>query len=436
MRWKEIGMTGLAACLAAFGAVAADEPPALTLNAARRMALQNHPKVSEAELQAQASKELESQARAGLLPGLAFNATGVLTGAESTRIAAGGLSNPAIYERAAAGVTVTQLITDFGRTSHLVGSAKLSSRAQEAIADATKDAIVLQVDVAFFTALKAQSVQAVARQTVDTRKEVLDQVDALAKNKLRSDLDLSFAAVAYEEAKLLAAKSDNDVNAAFAALATAMGDRGQSAYRLVEEPMPPPVSSETAALIDEALAKRPDLAGLRFERDAAEQYASAQRALMRPVISVFGSGGYTPTGDPDQFEDHYAAGGLNVSLPVYDGGLNASRYSEAELRSRAAAEKLRDAENSVINDVRTGRLNTDYALERLDLTQKVLDNASHAYELAELRYRLGSSSIVELSQAQLNKTEAEIAQASAKYEYEIQRAILEYEIGAAPQIVP
>jgi outer membrane protein len=441
--WGSTATAALLACQVVCGVALADEPPAarppaaeapeLTLKDARAMALQNHPKISAADFEAQASREVVSQARAGFLPNLTFNTTGVLTGAESTRIAAGQLSNPAIYERAAAGVTVLQVVTDFGKTSHLVGSTKLRARAQEAIADATKESILLQVDVAFYSALKAQSVLAVARQTLDTRRSVRDQVDALAKNKLRSDLDLSFAAVDYETARLLVAKSENDLDAAFASLATALGDPKLRSFRLVEEPLPTAPSEDADALIREALAQRPDLAGLRLERDASVEYASAQKALARPILSVFGSAGYTPTGDPAQFEDHYAAGGINLSLPAYDGGLNAARSSEAELRSRAAGENLRDAENRVMDEVRTGDLNTRYALERLDLTQKVLDNARHAYELAELRYRLGSTSIVELSQAQLNRTQAEIDDASAKYEYQIQRAILDYEIGLVPQ---
>ena len=67
----------------------------------------------------------------------------------------------------------------------------------------------------------------------------------------------------------------------------------------------------------------------------------------------------------------------------------------------------------------------------MDLTQQHIENASHAYVLADARYKLGSSSIVEFSQAQLSKTEADIAHTSAKYEYEIQRAVLNFEIGAS-----
>jgi outer membrane protein len=59
-----------------------------------------------------------------------------------------------------------------------------------------------------------------------------------------------------------------------------------------------------------------------------------------------------------------------------------------------------------------------------------LDQATQALDLAQTRYDLGLSSIVELSQAQLNKTSAEIASASAKYDYQLQRAVLDYQIGA------
>jgi outer membrane protein len=422
-------LVGVLSWQLALGAALADEPQTLTLKGAREMALHHHPKISQAELEAQAAKQVITQVRAGFLPNLTFNATAVGTGDPNTRIAAGGLNNPAIYERNAEGVTVTQLVMDFGRTSNLLGSSKLSSRAEDSHADAMKDAILLQVDLAFFSALKAQSILSVARQTLETRKVLLEQVDALARNKLRSDLDLSFATVAYEEAKLLVAKSENDLEAAFTTLSTLLGDREQRAYRLVEEPMPAAESVDPPALIETALSKRPDLAGLRFERDAAIQYAKAQKALNYPIITAFGSGGLIPVRDPAQFESSYAAAGVNLSLSLFDGGLNTAKYSEADLRSRAAAEKLRDAEDSVIHDVRTASLNANYALERLDLTRKLFENASHAYELAEMRYTLGSSSIVELSQAQLNKTEAEIAQTSAKYEYEIQRAVLNYEIG-------
>ena len=63
-------------------------------------------------------------------------------------------------------------------------------------------------------------------------------------------------------------------------------------------------------------------------------------------------------------------------------------------------------------------LHAQTGFQRLDLTNQLLAQASDALELAQARYNLGLSSIVELTQAQLNKTQAEIEQATARYEYQ------------------
>ena len=174
---------------------------------------------------------------------------------------------------------------------------------------------MLQVDVAFFTALKAQSVLGVARQTSDIRKLLLDQVTALATNKLRSELDLSFSKVAYEEGNLLVAKAQNDLEEAFAVLSTLLGDREKRAYQLIEEPVSITATVGTSSLIDVALSKRPDLARLRLGCDGAAQYVRAQKALSYPTIYAFGSGGFIPVRDTAHFDDRYAAAGVNLSLP-------------------------------------------------------------------------------------------------------------------------
>ena len=70
------------------------------------------------------------------------------------------------------------------------------------------------------------------------------------------------------------------------------------------------------------------------------------------------------------------------------------------------------------------------AYQRLALTDQLLNQANQALNLAQARYKLGLSSIIELSQSQLNATEAEIAQASAKYDYAAELSALNFQIGA------
>ena len=144
-------------------------------------------------------------------------------------------------------------------------------------------------------------------------------------------------------------------------------------------------------------------------------------------MGAFGVTPYHQTG----INDRYAAVGVNVNVPIMNGNLFAARHSEALYR-RAGDDRARPRSCKIViaRDVNVAWLNARTAFQRLDLTNQLLDQASQALDLAQSRYNLGLSSIVELSQAQLNKTDAELEQASAKYEYQVEAAALEYQIGA------
>ena len=179
-----------------------------------------------------------TQARSAYYP----TAYGSVTGADAennSRISAGALNNPIIYERYANGVAVNQLITDFGRTHELVKSSSLNARAQQENVLATRADVLLQLDQAYFGVLKAQAVLTVAEQTVKQRQLVTDQVTELEKNKIKSGLDVSFANVDLAQAQLLLIQAQNDLQGSFAQLSDALGYSDQRTFQLAEEPLPP-----------------------------------------------------------------------------------------------------------------------------------------------------------------------------------------------------
>jgi outer membrane protein len=330
----------------------------------------------------------------------------------------------------ASGVAIGQVLTDFGRTSNLVASASHRAESQQAGAQATRAEVLLQVDRAYFAVLRSQNVLTVAQQTVAARQVVSDQVTALAASKLKSGLDVSFANVNLSEAKLLLASARNDANAAAAELAAALGYPGPQNFQLADAPMPGDLSSDVTALVAEAVRNRPELAQLRAEQSAAESFARAERALAFPTVSALAGVGVVPGRDNDQqLRGRYGALGFNVSVPIFNGHLFGARRSEAELRAQAAQKTVTDLENRVARDVQMAWLNANTAHERLGLTAELLNQATQAQDLAQTRYDLGLSSIVELSQAQLNKTSAEIAGATARYDYQLQRAVLAFQVG-------
>ena len=135
-----------------------------------------------------------------------------------------------------------------------------------------------------------------------------------------------------------------------------------------------------------------------------------------------------PAGEPN-VPSRYGAIGANISIPDFNGGLYKARRTEAELRMQAVTRRVDDQKNRIIRDVRTAWLNANTAFEQVGLTAQLLDQAKLALDLAQGRYDLGLSSIVELSQAQLNLTSAQIANAGAKFDYLAERSFLAYEAG-------
>jgi outer membrane protein len=388
--------------------------------------VRNNPQITAARLQALAAWQVIRETRSSYWP----TATADLTAVDSqtnSRITAGGLNNPIIFERAAGGASVSQLITDFGRTKNLVASASLSAKAEDQNALATREQVLLAVERAFYGVLQAQAVLHVADETVANRQVVVDQVQALAKSALKSDLDLSFAQVNLAQAKLLLLDARNNEKGAQAALAALLGYVTPQEFDVVDEPATtagPPANLDE--LIQEAVNSRPELQAINFQYQSAEKLKAAERDSLLPMISALGAVGGTPVRDY-HLSPWYGAVGVDMEIPVFNGFLFSARAKEADLRAQVVEQRLVDLRNTIAKDVRTSWLNANTAYDRLDVTNQLLKQANLALDLAQTRYKLGLSSIVELSQAQLQQTQAEITQSQAGYEYRLALAVLRYQ---------
>jgi len=407
-------------------------PPAaaqsLTLQEAEKIAIQNHPQIQAASYLAAAAKAQVTEARSDYYPHAYGSVTGVKA-ENNSRVAAGALNNPIIFSRFADGVTVQQLVTDFGRTHELVKSSELHAKAQEENVTTTRADVLLQVDAAYYGVLKAQAVLEVAQETVKDRQLVSDQITALEKNKLKSGLDVSFANVDLAQAQLLLVQAQNDLQASFAELSAALGYSDQRTFQLAEQPLPPAPPADLPTLIAQAIGNRPELVSRRLEVNSAQSYATAERDLWFPTLSAVGTAGLTPYRQ-DTLASRYAAAGFNVNIPIFNGRQFNALHAEATAEANAQQQYLRDLQDAIVRDVRKAWLNANSGYQRLALTDQLLNQANQALNLAQARYKLGLSSIIELSQSQLNETQAEIAQASAKYDYAAQLSALNYQIGA------
>lgn len=401
----------------------------LTLAQAEALALKNNPQITIGKLQAMVARQYVREARSALLPNAYLSVTAVDSNPGS-RLAAGGLNNSILFPRAAEGATVGQLITDFGRSTNLLSSSEAQAKAEDQNSAATTAQIILAVDQSFYNVLETKALVVVAQQTVDSRQLFVDKIKALTGAKLKSDLDLSFASVDLARGKLLLLEARNNYQASLASLSAILGYPDQQDFQPVEEQAaiaaPAP---DVSPLIQQALQQRPEVLALQDEVQSAQKFSSAEHDLWRPTISALGVVGEAPVRD-NHIPNWYGAVGVNINIPVFNGSLFNARAKAADLQTEVNRQKLAGLRDNIARDVRTSWQDTNRAYERLSVTQQLREQAGLALDLAQSRYNLGLGSIVEFSQAELQKTEADIADTDAKYQYRLTQIVLAYTISA------
>ncbi|MGD0730277.1 MAG: TolC family protein [Terracidiphilus sp.] len=405
----------------------------ITRTDAERIALKNNPRITASRLLALAAGQVTRETRSGELPQISAAITAEKA-EDGSRIGDGELTDSRLYTHAGTGGSLSQLITDFGHTRDLVATNKLQQKAQDETALATEQDVLLATDQAFYRLLNAQSLLNVAKATVAARGDVQDLTSALTKSALKSDLDLNIASADLSQAQLLQLDAENAVASTSAALAAVLATPADTPYRAIEDPeaaLPPPPSPDSSADINaSAQGHRPDLQALRFNAAADQKFATAQQLRHLPTISALAIGGITPVAPDGVFVPNwYAAGGVNLTLPLFTGFRIDAQAQEARLREKAAEKQAQELSDTIARDVRVALLNAQTAFRRIAVADQFRSQTAQALALAQTRYKLGLSSIVELSQAQLQSTQAAVAAVNARHDYLLSLRSLDYARG-------
>ncbi len=400
----------------------------LTIKDAEAIGLKNNPQITVGKLEALQAQEVVREVRSTLMPQISVDLTGV--GADGgSRISTGYLTDGRMYSRLAGGVTASQLITDFGRTMNLLSNAHYEEKAANENAVATEQQVVLVVDQSFYNTLETKALLSVAEETVKARQLFVDQIQALTNAKLKSDVDLAFAKVDLARAKLLRLDAQDNYEASLSTLSAILGYPDRQNFIPIKPAVPiTPPAEDAGPLVQQALDRRPEVRSQRNEVLAAEKFSRAEHDLWWPTVSAMGAVGGAPVRDPN-ITSWYGAAGVNVNIPVFNGFLFNARSRSADLSTQVQQKKLQDLQDNVARDVRNSWLETQNAYERLSVTEQLREQADLALELAQARYKLGLGTIVEFSQAALQKTDADIQDTDARYRYAVSQIVLAYQMG-------
>jgi outer membrane protein len=420
----------------------------LSLARAEALALRYQPSVRQAAGETEAASGRVEEARSGYLPQI--NGTAIYErttgnfaprpGALPQTVVNGMVTTPASQAVSwganinywSFGVTGSQLVYDFNATLDRWRSASAAREAAQATGRGVELQALFAVRRAYFQARAQRDLAAVAQEAVTNQQRHVDQITEMVRAGLRSQIDLATTRTSLANARVQMISAQNNFGTAQATLSQTMGLPGDLAFELTDDAMPPIPGEEGAAraLIDRALAARPEVAAADRQRRAQELLVGAARGGYGPALSVTGSLTDVGTSLSNLTPNWFV--GLQASWALLAGGLTHGQVREAKGTLTAVAAQADATRLQVTVDVEQARLAVRAAKATIEGAREALVNARAQLRLAEGRYETGQGSVIELDDAQVAYTTAQAQEVSARFGLSTARAQLLAALGAHP----
>src|SRR5437870_1333337 len=284
------------------------------------------------------------------------------------------------------------------------------------------DAVVFNVQQAYFMLLAAYRLRDVAEETVAQNQKHLDLAEGRHDVGLAPRIDVTTAQVQLAQAELNQLTARNNVSLGRETLRNTLGLMGPLDFDIVDLLEAPRTEASDEEALELAYANRPELRSLAAQKRADIERIKAIEKDYLPKLSL--ESNVTWNGSSYPLQEKWEFGGL-VSLSVFNGGLTRAQVGEA----KANLENLRAAEdatrNNVSLEVRQALLNLRQQAESIGVADKGLQQGRENLSLAEGRYKTGVGNIIELTDAQVALVSAEASRVQALVGYRTALATLE-----------
>jgi outer membrane protein TolC len=200
-------------------------------------------------------------------------------------------------------------------------------------------------------------------------------------------------------------------------------------------PLPQSLALSIDALIDRAIADRPDLMAQAAEIRAADDEVRAAKAEYRPKIVLSGSAAQTsvwPTTDFGQLgpasEPTWAAS-LGVEWRIFDGGARRNELKIAESKKREAQDEMTEKHDQATREVWTAYIAFKTALRKEQAAVALLDSAGTSYSASLEAYKYGVRNLIDVVNAENQLALARLSGVSARSQLFLEAVDLEFATG-------
>ncbi len=296
-----------------------------------------------------------------------------------------------------AGVQVAWEADLWGRIRSGVAQATASAQAAAADYRFAQYSVAANTAIAYFTAIEANLQTQIAKDNLGVLENTHRIVQAQYNEGMASAQDLALSksdfAAAQEQVVMLEGASRD----ALRALELLLG-RYPGAALAVRSTLPAVPAAAPTGVPSELLERRPDLVSAERRVAAAFNAVNQAKAARLPTLSLTGNLGGTSGELSNLLNPANVAWSAGVSLlaPLFDGGRRRENVTIANVQQEAALAQYAEAALRAFADVESALNQGEVLSDRNDALQEAADQAAKAYRLAELRYREGETSLIDL----------------------------------------
>ncbi|MEI8032299.1 MAG: TolC family protein [Chlorobiaceae bacterium] len=299
-----------------------------------------------------------------------------------------------------------------------------------------ESATVADIKMAYFDALISRDQLKLIEQSIARWEQSRKDTRAMFRQGVAADIDTLKAFLSVENLRPDFIQAENRVGITMTRLKNVMGLSPESPVLLAGKLELPKVGypAEITEAYREALEKRPDFRQLELQVRAQGEKVSAARAEHFPVVSAFGK-----LESQTAFNDDVkpsasrwplsSAVGVQVTLPIFTGFRTSSKVEEAKIEELQTRTRLEDLRANIRAEVEVRMANFRESQKRIEVQTKTISVAERSYRIAQLRFREGIGSRLELTDAELQLNKAKTNYLQAVYDYLLSSVQLERALG-------
>ena len=392
-----------------------------------KLALDNDAEFAAAVAGNKAAHEFKPQARAALLPNISLDAwTAYNDGRRKARSRSGMVADDARYNTNGYGLSLTQPVFRWDRWVQLRQADDRVKQANAELDSAAQDLIV-RAAARYFEVLAAEDNLEYRITTKDAFFSQYNQALQRFEVGLIAITDVEEAKAGHDLAVAEEIRARNALENAREALRELVGEYYEQLAPLAKEvPLLKPDPDSAERWVEKALAENRQVAAATFASKVAQEEIKRRASGHLPTLDLVAGRNYSAQSESPKLTDLSVGGpsrnytdaiGLQVTLPIFSGGLTYSQTEQARHQYQQALEQLESARRGTHRQARQSYNGVIDSISGVAALRQALTSTQKALEAIEAGFQVGTRTSVDVLNAQRNTYESKRDYKNAQYTY-------------------